>query len=242
MKSVVFILKVDEFVSEFIEDFFAQESSDKSIPYSKYLNKALELGLTESEANQVLIVLSKSGKVIYFEDNLELKGTIFLHPKNLTSITESNLNLTDLKSTIEDKRNLLEKLRHELIHLQNKHDRLHRLAGRRVKLISWAILGILTGQAILFARLVWWDYDWGIMEPVTWFTSVWEMTIGGYVYYLLTKSEYGNKQTAEMLSEKRVRKLCESEGLDPKILKDLKNQIDQLEAEIGFSNWKSIKY
>jgi len=213
--------------------FLVQKTKDNlSISYSEYLKKALELGLTEEEAKKTIIVFSQGGKVLYFEDNLELKDTIFLRPKDLTSVAESILSVNYLRRNTEEKTDLLEQLRYELRTMESQHNRLHSRAEKTVKIVSWSIFALLTGQAILFGRLVWWDFDWGIMEPVTWFTSVCEMTIGGYIYYLVTRREYGNMQTAKMLSERRFRKLCEVHKLDLVKMETLKNWIRQIEADV----------
>jgi len=213
--------------------FFDQKTKDHlSIPYSDYLKKALELGLTEEEAKKEIIELSQRGKVLYFEDNLELKDTIYLRPKDLTSAAESILNVDYLRRDIHDKTDQLELLRSELRIMQSQHDHLHARTDKTVKIVSWSIFALLTGQAILFARLVWWDLDWGIMEPVTWFASILEMTIGGYIYYLVTKREYGNSQTARMLSERKFRKLCKGHNLDLERMENVKNWIRQIEADV----------
>jgi len=70
------------------------------------------------------------------------------------------------------------------------------------------------------------------MEPVTWFTSICEMTIGGYIYYLIMKREYGNMQTAKILSEKRFKKLCESHKLDLEKIASTENWIRQIETDV----------
>jgi len=213
--------------------FLDQKTHDHtSIPYSDYLNKALELGLTEEEAKKAIIVLAKEGKVLYFEDNLDLKETIFLRLKDLASVAESKLNVDYLRSNIQEKLFLLEQYRSELRIMLSHHKHLHERAQRTVKIVSWSIFAFLTGQAILFARLVWWDFDWGVMEPVTWFTSICEMTIGGYIYYLITKMEYGNTLTARMLSEKRFKKLCEAHKLDLEKIASTENWIRQIETDV----------
>jgi len=90
----------------------------------------------------------------------------------------------------------------------------------------------LTGQALLFARLVWWDYDWGIMEPVTWFTGVVEMTIGAYMYYLYTCKEYSSTHMAHNLTEWRFKYLCKIHDFDMKRYEVLMERIKEIEAEL----------
>jgi len=219
-----------------LDDFFLHKTDDlQTIPYADYLKKALELGLTESEAKQALKAFSRGGSVLYFEDNVELKDTIFLRPKELSSAAETILNIPYLKNNLKEKNELLEQLRSELFLLESRRNKLHSRAEKSVKIFAWSILAVLTAQAILFARLVWWDFDWGIMEPVTWFTSVCEMTIGGYIYYLVTRQEYGNMLTAKMLAERRFRRLCKVHNLDLEKLNNIVYRIRQIEADIASS-------
>jgi len=217
-----------------LDDFLLNKTDDfQTMPYSEYLKKASELGLSETEAKQALNVFSRSGNVLYVEDNVELKDTIFLRPKELSSAAETILGVTYLKNNLKAKNELLDQLRSELFIMESKHSKLHARAEKTVKILAWSLLAILTGQAILFARLVWWDFDWGTMEPVTWFTSVCEMTIGGYIYYLATRNEYGNSLTAKMLSERRFRRLCKVHNLDLEKMNNLVYRIRQIEADVA---------
>jgi len=69
------------------------------------------------------------------------------------------------------------------------------------------------------------------MEPVTWFTSVMELTIGGYIYYLITRSEYSSGHAALFFYRRKFDKLCQKYQLDVERLKDLKDRVRFIEAD-----------
>jgi hypothetical protein len=57
-------------------------------------------------------------------------------------------------------------------------------ADRNAHLIAMSGFVFICGQFMVFARLTWWDSDWDVMEPITWFTQVNEMVIAAFAYYL----------------------------------------------------------
>jgi len=136
-----------------------------------------------------------------------------------------------IRKTLTEKLALLTQLKTEITHKEELRTLLERKANRHVKILGWSALGFLIIQSILFARLVWWDYDWGIMEPVTWFTSVMELTIGGYIYYLITRSEYSSGHAALFFYRRKFDKLCQRYQLDVERLKDLKDRVRFIEAD-----------
>lgn len=49
------------------------------------------------------------------------------------------------------------------------------------------------------ARLIWWEYDWNIMEPVTYFAYL-STVIIGYTYYALIRDDYTYANLHELLT------------------------------------------
>jgi len=76
------------------------------------------------------------------------------------------------------------------------------------------------------------------MEPVTWFTSVVEITIGSYIYYLITRREYSSGHAAQFFADRKFAKLCTQHGFDMKRFTDLKNKIRFIESDIIASQKK----
>ena len=59
-------------------------------------------------------------------------------------------------------------------------------ADRRATRIAWLGLFAMGAQTGLFARLTWWEYNWDIMEPVTYFAT-YASGLACLAYYLITK-------------------------------------------------------
>jgi hypothetical protein len=219
-----------------LNEYFSQKADDfNTISYSDYLAKAKELGFSEPEAKEIAIAFSTGGKILYLDDNIELNNTIFLHPSQISSIVETSLFVPYIRKTPADKLALLNQLKHEIAQKEELRALLDRKANRHVKILGWSTLAFLIVQSILFARLVWWDFDWGIMEPVTWFTSVVELTIGGYIYYLITRSEYSSGQAAVFFCARKFKKLCRKYDLDVDRLQHLKERVRFIEADTMIS-------
>jgi len=219
-----------------LNEYFSQKADDFiTIPYSDYLSKVKELGFNESDAKEIAIAFSTGGKILYLDDNIELQNSIFLNPSHISSIVETLMSVPYIRKTLNERLALLSQLKTEITQKEELKTLLERKANKHVKLLGWATLGFLVVQSILFGRLVWWDFDWGIMEPVTWFTSVLELTIGGYIYYLITRSEYSSGQAALFFFKRKFEKLCKKYNLDVDRLKDLKDRVRFIEADTTIS-------
>jgi len=92
----------------------------------------------------------------------------------------------------------------------------------------------LVGQIILFGRLTWWDYDWGVMEPVTYFTSVVETVIAGFIFYILNRKEYENTTARELLKQRHFNKLCKKHDFDLQYYNSLKQRIEEIKQSIEY--------
>uniref|UniRef100_A0A6B2LFS2 Calcium uniporter protein n=1 Tax=Arcella intermedia TaxID=1963864 RepID=A0A6B2LFS2_9EUKA len=216
-----------------VNDYIIQKSNEcETISLDEYIETTNQLGITETEARDLLQTFSIGGQVTYFHSSPELENTIFLRPIHLISQVEKVLKVNYLRRPLAEKIRRLQNLKGELHLMEEKKEILEAQAQKTVKVAAWSLFGFLSLQSLLFARLVWWDFDWGIMEPVTWFTSVCEMTIGGYIYYLFVRQEYGNTSIAGMVSKRRFESLCSKTSLDLVAMENLKNRITQIEADV----------
>ena len=67
------------------------------------------------------------------------------------------------------------------------------LADSKGSTVTKLFMGTMTIQAIVMARLIWWDLSWDVMEPVAYLMSFTYMTFG-WAYYVLARddiAEYG---------------------------------------------------
>ena len=85
------------------------------------------------------------------------------------------------------------------------------------------------------ARLVWWDYSWDIMEPVTYFVT-YGTSIIMFCYFVMVKSEYNYDVAKSRWNLRVFHKKCKKSGFDIEKYnaiadrkKDIEDNLTQLE-------------
>eukprot|EP01126_Amoeba_proteus_P013047 TRINITY_DN1543_c0_g2_i9.p2 TRINITY_DN1543_c0_g2~~TRINITY_DN1543_c0_g2_i9.p2 ORF type:complete len:135 (-),score=24.32 TRINITY_DN1543_c0_g2_i9:56-460(-) len=79
-------------------------------------------------------------------------------------------------------------------------------AKMRATLSMHAIFIYLVLQFSILARMVWFDFNWDIVEPMTYFVGL-GTTLVGYSFFLTYKSEYSYAAVQERQRKKFLRKL-----------------------------------
>jgi len=82
-----------------------------------------------------------------------------------------------------------EDLKRELAPLYRQKSILDEKSESQASWVMYAGLVYLTAQMAFLARLTWWDFNWDIMEPVTYFVTF-GTSIIGYLYFAVTRREY----------------------------------------------------
>lgn len=229
------LLGVDKTQLQRVRDALtAKGAQQQTITFSEYQVLAEDLGLNKDEARAVLSDLHGLGVVLYFENNQELKNTVFLQPKKISQQIEEALNLPYIRVSHQEKIKLVQQLKEKLMPLEAARQSLEDVAWRRSNAWAWGGLFFLCAQFVLFARLTWWDSDWDVMEPITYFTTVTETVMAGYLYYILTSTEYTNDDARTILYKRKLKKLIQKNGFDDEQYQGLKQQIKELVNEIKF--------
>eukprot|EP00029_Vermamoeba_vermiformis_P009640 TRINITY_DN487_c0_g1_i1.p1 TRINITY_DN487_c0_g1~~TRINITY_DN487_c0_g1_i1.p1 ORF type:complete len:443 (+),score=148.55 TRINITY_DN487_c0_g1_i1:59-1330(+) len=229
------LLGVDKSQLQRVRDALtAKGAQQQTITLGEYQVLAEDLGLNKAEAHAVLSDLHGLGVVLYFENNQELKNTVFLQPKKISQQIEEALNLPYIRVSHQEKIKLVQQLKEQLMPLEAARQSLEDVAWRRSNTWAWGGLLFLCAQFVLFARLTWWDSDWDVMEPITYFTTVTETVMAGYLYYILTSTEYTNDDARTILYKRKLKKLIQKNGFDDEQYQGLKQQIKELVNEIKF--------
>jgi len=63
------------------------------------------------------------------------------------------------------------------------------------------------------ARLVWWEYSWDIMEPITYFVT-YGTAIIMYSYFVCVRSDYNFETARDRWCARRFHKLANRSGFD----------------------------
>jgi len=216
-----------------LKQFVTDSRGDRNImKFQDFLAKCSSLGINEPEARRFLRTFHNLGIILHFEDHMELHENIFLHPSGISTRIEEEINWPTISLPIEEKESKLESWREELANLEEIKTNLLWLADKRVQAVKWTIFLGLCAQFVLFARFTWWDYDWGVMEPVTWFTTVVETSFTAYCYYLYTRSEYSNMDMRQALLSWQFDKLAKNYKFSVPYYEGLKKRVKDLEMDI----------
>jgi len=218
-----------------IQEYIANEATQcESIAYSTFEDKCQDFGFDKVQAAELVRILSTLGVILHVSCGLDVVQKIYLHPNKIREQVETTLNLPVIRLTHQQRVNLHQQLRAELIPLEEKRNELYHIAENRIQVLAWVVFFGLCGQFLLFARLTWWDYSWDVMEPITWFTSICETVIAGKMYFLSTRQEYTNMGIRGMLVQRQFDALAKRLDFDQNHYEQLRQQIAMLEAEIEF--------
>lgn len=87
--------------------------------------------------------------------------------------------------------------------------------------------------------MVWVDFNWDIMEPISYFVGL-GTTCGAYWYFILFKQDYTYDVLEEREKLKKLRKLYIKNEFDYHRWNDLNSQVIRLAHEIGPKNIPEI--
>ena len=83
----------------------------------------------------------------------------------------------------------------------------------RTNSVVWGGLFTMGFQFGFLARLVWWDYSWDIMEPVTYFVT-YGTSIIMFCYFVMVKSEYNYDAARDRWNLRVFHKKSRRSGFD----------------------------
>ncbi|XP_033644140.1 calcium uniporter protein, mitochondrial-like [Asterias rubens] len=170
-------------------------------------------------------------------------------PELVKLISEDARTMADVKSMIyqlystlhveqhqlekeKDLRGQLENLKVEIEPMEKLRLDLEVKAARNANMWVWGGLGYMGLQFGLLARLTWWEYSWDIVEPITYF-----VTYGGmifmYGYFVLTRQEYTNPDAKDRQHLLSFHRFAKKQKLDIEKYNQLRDQITQLEMDLG---------
>uniref|UniRef100_A0A6B2LFS3 Calcium uniporter protein n=1 Tax=Arcella intermedia TaxID=1963864 RepID=A0A6B2LFS3_9EUKA len=157
--------------------------------YDDYVKLCGSYGISVGLAEEYLEALNGAGFVYHFKDNQYLRDYIFLKPAEISSSLSKTLNLKYTTKSVAELRAELSALQAKFAPLHLRKQNLDAKAMQRSKLFLRGGLLYLVVQSTILARMVWIDYSWGIMEPVTYFVFL-STLIGGLYFYLLERDEF----------------------------------------------------
>lgn len=209
----------------------------KKISYHEYEKICTEQGLTKGQAKQLAQSLSDAGIILYFgnSSNAVLRDFIYLKPvefnKTVSKILAQLSDDTYLKDQLGIKTAELEQLKKELEPMDEKRAQLERKAHRTATTYLWLGFGYCVVQAVIVARLTWWELSWDVMEPVTYMLTFATVLIG-YSYFVLTGSEYTFEGLRKTLEKRKLAKLIRKQNFDEKTYEKLQQALQVRRDEV----------
>ncbi|PRP80571.1 hypothetical protein PROFUN_12333 [Planoprotostelium fungivorum] len=97
----------------------------------------------------------------------------------------------------------ISKLEREIFPLMREKLDLDRRAYRFADLVLFGGLGAFAAQYFFLARLTWWEFNWDIMEPVTYFIGSGTALLAMF-YFTLAKQEYSFENVRDGIARKRM--------------------------------------
>jgi hypothetical protein len=200
----------------------------------EYLALCGEYGINETQAFDYLDALKISALVIYFPKNENLKDYIFLKPEQTFIPFSENINFKLRPINYDLIQSKLQHLQTLFKPLDTRKQDLDQIAANKAKWYMRAGLIYLLIQSGILAHMVWIDFNWGIMEPVTYFVFL-STVIGGFFFFSISGQEYTYNALEQRQINKALRKLYtdKAKPFNWKKWNELNVQIKELKAAIG---------
>lgn len=148
----------------------------------------------------------------------------------------STLDIVENKMNIEsDLYERLNELKIELAPLEETKQALVDRSQLKTQVAVWGGLLAMGAQFGFLARLVWWDYSWDIMEPVTYFVT-YGTAIAMYAYFVCVKQEYNFDSAADRIKLRSFHKAAKRSKLDIDRYNAIQNQMKEIENNLTTLN------
>eukprot|EP00760_Papus_ankaliazontas_P014256 PhM_4_TR16008/c0_g1_i1/m.54630/K20858/MCU; calcium uniporter protein, mitochondrial len=205
----------------------------ESIPETEFAKHCASAGLTPSEATECLERFAEAGLVVCND------GTVFLRPTKMIGHVHAAMELNPTRFDVAAAlRSELEALQTELKDLEDQKAKLDAKAGA-IRKRWWGLAALLSGfQMYVMSRFTFVDFDWDIMEPVSFFLTTGTALIF-FVWFLLKRTEHTYERFDLALLPSRQRKLYMSGGFDYQRWKSVKTRVLEIEEELKKTDeWK----
>lgn len=124
----------------------------------------------------------------------------------------------------------IEKMKAEILPLLRQKKELDVQANRISSLKVYGGLVYLCAQWALMARLTWWEFNWDIMEPITYFVTFGTAVIG-YTYFALTQREFTYPDMRQAWTTRSQRKIYEKNNFPTDRFFELQYELTKLNPD-----------
>lgn len=157
---------------------------------------------------------------------------------NIESINRCNCWIESNKKNASNSTSLLQQERQMLLNqyepmvnqFMNLVEKAEMTASNKFK---WGGLFLLSSQLGFFARLIWVDYSWDVMEPITWCVT-YSMMVATFAYYIIYSQEFmlplAEKRAVQMKLFKLIQAQQNSGQFDLRTFRRLRKKLVAIEA------------
>ena len=185
---------------------------DDTLPIGKILGDKFSINLINASPITLVLTSNSLGQLV----NWAKAHDICNHPTKLTLEQERQAILTQYEPMATEFLTLVQKA--------------EMTASNKFK---WGGLFLLSTQLGFFARLIWVDYSWDVMEPITWCVT-YSMMVATFAYYIIHSQEFmlplAEKRAVQMKLWKLIRAREASGQFDLRSFRKLRRKLLSIEA------------
>jgi len=233
---------IDKTIFKAVRERLFSDHNRHHTTYDDYIKLCDSYGISATQADEYLDALNTSGLVYHFKDNQYLRDYVFLKPTDISASLSTTLKLKYTTKSVANLRAELASLQAKFAPLHLRKQTLDTKAKHRSKLFLRGGLLYLAVQSSILAHMVWIDYSWGTMEPVTYFVFL-STLIGGLYFYLLERDEFtyvALERRQFMIALKRLY-LAKSEPFNWKEWNEMRLKIVGLKEAVGEEVERDLK-
>eukprot|EP01129_Flabellula_baltica_P015088 TRINITY_DN745_c0_g1_i1.p1 TRINITY_DN745_c0_g1~~TRINITY_DN745_c0_g1_i1.p1 ORF type:complete len:381 (+),score=87.41 TRINITY_DN745_c0_g1_i1:57-1199(+) len=210
-----------------------QEMDKHHITLDEYYALCAEFGVEKQDAASLLESLNFLGVVLHFS-NPQLNNVIFLKPELLINSLKELLNLRVISNENMNLISRYDEILKEHTELTSLKEEYHSLASRRASQLLWGIFAYLSLQFGIMCRFVWWEFNWDIVEPISYFVTL-ATLMSGYLFFMITDTEFTYDGLRQHLKNRRLRALYLKRNFDWKRWKELDTELSSLKILLDIS-------
>jgi hypothetical protein len=203
-----------------------------SITVDEFYRWAAEYNVDQTSATTLLRALHTSAVVQHFEGNDKLKQYIFLKPDALLFSVADSIGLKMLSKGDGTNLAALARVQEQIASLDAEKLKYDAIARKHANRLMYALFGYLLLQFGVLADMVWIDFNWDIMEPITYFVTL-TTVIGGFSFFIKSKTDYTYPALAERFANAKLRKLYIANRFNWKAWNALDQERSELQQKIG---------
>jgi len=177
-----------------------------SISVDEFYRWASEYGVSKHAATTLLRALHTCAVVQHFEQNDKLKQYIFLKPDEVLHTVSTAVGMEMLSKSDATDWGRLHNVVDQIAPLEAEKDKYDAAAKKYANRFMHGLFFYLVFQFGVLADMVWIDFNWDIMEPITYFVTL-TTVIGGFSFFIRSKQDYTYPALAQRFANSKLRKL-----------------------------------